>query len=171
MVVDSCRKFTLEDILKDFPEKKKTIKFIKKKFSIGPALAFMHATYDKTDDSRSRTGVLTYGDIAYTCQGKNTYSPVCCVHIDSYKKEDGVWRIQILKTLSIVHPEDGKAYIRMDYTQSFLQEIYKVNYGEFGNYANITHEGIMYTFELNPEEVSAFIIPEVKPQKIEELPF
>lgn len=171
MLVDSCRKFTLEDILKDFPDKKKTLKFIKEKFPVGIAIAFNRATYGKADDSRSRADILTYGDITYTYQGENTYSPVCCVHIDSYKKEDGVWRIQILKTLSIAHPEGGKAFIRMDYTQLFLQEIYRVLYGEFGNYASITHEGIMYTFELDSKEVAAFTIPEVKSQKIEELPF
>lgn len=148
MIVDSCKKFTLEDILRDFPDKEKAKLFLKKNFNLGIALAFIKATYAKSDDPRERYEILTYGDM----ENKTHFSPIACVHIDSYKKDNGVWRIQILKTLAITPPENGQL-LRLTNTRFFLEEICRVSCGEYGKNASISTGGITYTFELDPKEV------------------
>lgn len=162
MKADKIGNFLVEDILTDIksviPDLNMHKKILKEYFDkkLGCKrlfIPFHRATY-LVDISMDRAKATQQVETVPTIYGVG-YE----VHVDSFKKGN-VWRIQIARGLS------NAAYlVKHDDAKYLMKEMYEVLHGEYKNYASVEPNGILYTFNIDMDELREFVENYVEPSE------
>lgn len=154
MKSDNTGKFTVEDIRKDLEfisynldELKKVLKaYFEQKLECKRLIfPFWKATY-LVDVSMDRVKITQRVRTVPIIHGVDYV-----VHVDSFKRGN-IWRIQMKRGIS------NNAYLTTrDAAMYLIQESYNVVHGEYKNYASVEPDGILYTFNIDIDELKEFV--------------
>lgn len=137
-------KYTVEDIIKDFPDKDKTFKYLVHRFGLIEALIFKNATY-RADLSKKRQQVLQY----------TNNSLIAHIHLDSYKKEDGKWMIHVAKEMIFPETDVTLTSGKVLELRAFMKLVAHVMQNET-TWMYAYPGKVCCSFELDPKEVEVY---------------